>query len=281
MKGRKYYSIRTGKNPAGSKLTLDLTLSLFQAIYQDFEQRGYFQEYFGYYCVDAEQVPGRIGNNISAYFLFKLRKDNIWPINDNCLTYAEADLFDVIELLYDHVSLPISGRHHTYGNCGWHYDTFDKESGQEEYRTKINELLRDYDVGYELSPIGEIIHLPITGTEPLIKSKPPTYDPQNVDSVLQEAISCYQLSRSSITDKRNAVNMLAGLLEFLRPKIKLLLTASDENDLFNIANNFGIRHYNEKQKTNYDQEVWLDWIFYYYLATINAIIRLMKKRETT
>jgi hypothetical protein len=52
-------------------------------------------------------------------------------------------------------------------------------------------------------------------------------------------------------------------------------------DLFNIANNFGIRHYNEKQKTNYDQEVWLDWIFYYYLATINTIIRLIKKRETT
>jgi len=185
---RKYYSIRTGKNPSGSKLTLDLTLALFQGIYQDFEERCYFQEYFGYSCVDDGDVPGRIGNNISAYFLFKLRKDNIWPINHFCLGYSEADLFDVIELIYDHISKPVSGRFHSYGNCGRHYSIFDTEPGQEEYRTKINELLKDYDDGYELSPIGEIIHLPLLGTEPLISEEPPTYDPDNVDIIVQEAI---------------------------------------------------------------------------------------------
>jgi len=74
--------------------------------------------------------------------------------------------------------------------------------------------------------------------------------------------------------------MLAKVLEFIRPKIKLLLTTDDENDLFNIANNFGIRHHNEIQKTDYDQEIWLDWMFYYYLSTINSIVRLINKRQT-
>jgi hypothetical protein len=49
--------------------------------------------------------------------------------------------------------------------------------------------------------------------------------------------------------------------------------------LFNIANNFGIRHHNEKQKTDYDESIWLSWIFYYCLATIHAALRLIEKKE--
>ncbi len=65
----------------------------------------------------------------------------------------------------------------------------------------------------------------------------------------------------------------------MRPRLKTVLTTSDEADLFNIANNFGIRHYNQKQKTDYDEAIWLSWIFYYYLATIHAAIRLIEKHE--
>lgn len=280
MNNRRYYSIRTGKNPAGSKLTLNLVLDLFQGIYQDFEERGYFQEYFGYYCVDDGQVSGTVGNNIPAYFLFKLRKNNLWPVNSACLEYTESDLFDVVELLHDHISKGVIGRNHTYGNCGMHYTTFDKESGQNEFRDRLNELLKDYNDGYELSLIGEIVHLPLSGTEPLLNNPPPPYDPKNVDSLIQYAINCYKSSRSSITEKRNSVKMLADVLEFLRPKITAILTTQDEKDLFNIANNFGIRHNKANQKTEYDQEIWLDWIFYNYLATVNCVIRLIKKRET-
>lgn len=252
--------------------------SLFGHLYIELAQAGYFQESFGYDCVDSGEVPGKIAN-ISAHFLLKLRKHDLWPIVQNYLQYDESDLFDVIELLFDHVSKPVQGIYHSYSDCGWHYDTFDKKPGQDEYRTRINELLKDYEDGYELSPIGEIIHLPLAGTEPLVNEEPPTYDPANVDRVLQNAINCYRLSRSSTADKLNAVNMLAGILEFLRPTLKKLITTADENDLFNIANNFGIRHHNDKQKVGYDQEVWLDWIFYYYLSTINAVIRLMNKRQ--
>ena len=63
------------------------------------------------------------------------------------------------------------------------------------------------------------------------------------------------------------------MLEYLRPKMKTLLTKSDENDLFNIANNFGIRHHNAKQKTSYDTAIWLSWMFYFYLATLHVILR--------
>ena len=47
----------------------------------------------------------------------------------------------------------------------------------------------------------------------------------------------------------------------------------DEPELFNIANNFGVRHHNQKQKTGYDQALWLSWMFYLYLSTIHLVAR--------
>lgn len=51
------------------------------------------------------------------------------------------------------------------------------------------------------------------------------------------------------------------------------ISSSDEKDLFNIANNFLIRHHNDKQKTDYDANLWLSWMFYIYLSTIHLILR--------
>jgi hypothetical protein len=64
-------------------------------------------------------------------------------------------------------------------------------------------------------------------------------------------------------------------LEYLRPKVKEFLTRSDEADLFTIANNFGVRHHNDTQKTGYDAALWLSWMFYFYLATIHVLLRKM------
>jgi hypothetical protein len=68
-------------------------------------------------------------------------------------------------------------------------------------------------------------------------------------------------------------------LEYLRPKMKGVLMSKDEGDIFNIANNFGIRHHNELQKVQYDKAIWYSWLFYYYLATIHAVLRLVAKAQ--
>ena len=54
---RKLYSLRT--DPAKSHdLPLGHALPQFESIYQDFQAGGYFQEAFGYRCVDLGDVPG-------------------------------------------------------------------------------------------------------------------------------------------------------------------------------------------------------------------------------
>jgi hypothetical protein len=73
--------------------------------------------------------------------------------------------------------------------------------------------------------------------------------------------------------------MLADVLESLRPKIKTALSSKDESDLFNIANNFEIRHKNSRQQSEYDP-IWLSWMFYFYLATIHAITHRLKAKTS-
>jgi len=52
-----------------------------------------------------------------------------------------------------------------------------------------------------------------------------------------------------------------------------------QKDLFNIANNFQIRHNNDSQKDNYSQS-WMSWIFYLYLSSIHLLLRIRKKQDT-
>ncbi len=253
---------------------------LFIDLYNSFDSKGYFQEAFGYDCVDAGYVPGKLDDDIGAYVRRKLRKLNLWPISSKYEQYTEDDMFDVVEFLYDHVSKPLGGRYHSWNDCGWHCDTFDIVAGRREFLPEVNELLRDYRGGYELSEDGEILELPEQCLDALLQAKLPAHDPANIEERVKAATLKFRRTRSSADNRRDAIRDLADVLEFLRPKLKQVLTSQDENDLFNIANNFGIRHHSDKQKTDYDKPIWYSWMFYYYLATIHAALRLIEKSET-
>lgn len=279
MRKGPYYSIRTGRHPEGERLDFEMLKRLFLSTYKDFEVRGHFQEYFGFDCVDAGWVPGLAGSDLNAYLLRKLRKDALWPITTHLDAYTEDDLFDVIELLFDHVSKGIDGRYHSFADCGWHYEEFDRAEGAQEFRMAINELIRDYVDGFELSKDGEIVVLPSQETRGLIDTPLPGADPTNVDARVQAATRKFRSRSSSWEDRRDAIRDLADVLEYLRPKIKVVLLNKDEQDLFELANRFGIRHHNEKQLIHYDKPIWLSWMFHYYLATIHASVRLLEKQR--
>ena len=116
MESRQYYSIRTGKNPH-TKIDLPMLRRLFRETFLKFQREYYFQEAFGYYCVDDGDVPGTLGTDIEAEMFRIFRKPNLWPIDKNCLNYSEEDLFDIIEFIYDSISKPLKGRYHDFGQC--------------------------------------------------------------------------------------------------------------------------------------------------------------------
>lgn len=58
MRNKPYYSVRTGKNALTRSFDLESFKELFKIVFVYFEEKRYFQEAFGYYCVDAGDVAG-------------------------------------------------------------------------------------------------------------------------------------------------------------------------------------------------------------------------------
>lgn len=268
---RQYYSQRKGTNPNLKGLPLADVLDLFVRVFNQLDSDGYFTEAFGYICVDAGEVDGKV-RDPALEMLLTIRKKDLWPKPDKAPLYKEDDFFDVLEFLFQYVSKPIDGTMHSYGGCGMHRETFNQVLGRKEFREKINGVLAHYKHLYELSSDGEVLHKPEAGFEPIFDADLPTAD-QNVLSRVTAATLQYRRHGSTIDDRRQAVRDLSDVLEYLRPKVKMLLTSADEKDLFNLANNFGIRHHNDKQRTSYDTSIWLSWMFYFYLSTIHVVLR--------
>lgn len=268
---RQYYSQRKGTNPNLKGLSLSDVLGLFARVFNQMRGDGCFDEAFGFVCVDAGEVDGKV-RDPELEMLLTIRKKGLWPILEKTPSYQEDDFFDVIEFLYQCVSKPIEGTMHSYNDCGMHWETFNQDLGRKEYRERINGVLEHYKHRYELSSDGEVLHKPEAGFEPIFDADLPTSD-KNVISRVTAATLRYRRHGSTIDDRRQAVRDLVDVMEYLRPKVKALLTSADEKDLFNIANNFGVRHHNEKQRTAYDTSIWLSWMFYFYLSTIHVVLR--------
>ena len=275
---RKYFSHR--KNPDASRLDLPMLVNLFKTVYLDFLKNDYFYENSG-------DVPGKLGSDIEAQMLLAIRKPDLWPIEEKCDNYSEDDLFDVIEFLYDRVSEPIH-RYDEWSNHGDSYDTFDRETGKQEFRDRINQLLCDYREGYELSEKGEILESPEQGLEDLVLENLPPYDLENVEQRVESAILKFRRFRSSIDEKHDAILGLAAVLEWLKEQINKEVKLNDTErglynegtNLFKIVNNYGIRHHKKNQMQDYDKAIWYNWMFYYSLATIHAWVKLIKKAKS-
>ncbi len=278
MEDKKYYSIRTGRFQKDEKIGLDFLKTLFISTYQDFEKNGYFQEKLGINCTDG-YIPGTAGD-VTVYSFKKLKRKGIFPIWSD-KEYSEDEIFDLIEFLYDHISEPVqsSGSYHSWNQCGNHYSQFIPGKSKEKFQSEINDFLKDYGGGFELSKNGEILTIADNNLEPLYEAIIPTNDNENIANKINSAVLKFRRHKASIDDRRDAIRDLADVFEFLRPKLKNVLASEDENDIFNIANNFAIRHHNNRQKNNYDKPIWLSWIFYFYLSTIHASIRLINKYD--
>lgn len=274
---RDYYSVRTGKISPDSEVNFEVLKKLFLVVYKKLDTDGYFQKYFGIDCTDGF-IEGELGSEIDAIVFVNLRKKDLYPIIKNLDNYSEDDFFDMLEFLHDHCSKGLDGTYHSWNQCGYHYENFNDVAGQKHFREVMNPILKEFQNGYEISDKGEILVLSDTGLSTLFDADLPTKDDENIVQRVNAAITKFRRHSSALDDRRAAVRELADILEFIKKDIKSVLNRKDEIDLFNIANNFGIRHHNADQQTEYDKAIWYSWIFYHYLATIHTVIRLKNKK---
>lgn len=272
--GRKYYSERNGKPLDDSKKSIKWIKRLFLSTYYQLNRGGYYQKYFGIDCTDGYQC-GLLGDDIEIIISFRLEKIDLYPINKYIDSYTEDDLFDVIEFMHDHCSKGIEGNFHSWNSCGMHYTKFNDEEGKKYFRQCMNPILNKYKDGFELSKSGEILILADNGLDKIFEAEIPTND-ADIKKRIDLAILKFRQYKSSLKDRHDAIRDLADIFESLKTDINIHLKHKDTQAIFDIANNFEIRHHNQSQKPNYDKKIWYSWIFYFYLATLYALLHMIE-----
>lgn len=260
---KKYYTERELNSM--HKIGLPTLKSYFLRVYKQLYEEEYFEK--------AERIWG----HDAEFFVFrKLGMWGILPIEQNIAKYEEATLFSVIEFLYSYVSRKYFAGINEFTFPVDTYE-YDKETGQRIYRNIINDILRFYNGGYKLSEHGEILKLSPPGFESLIEGIIETNDPENIDSRVKYAISKFSRYSSSVEEKKDAVRTLGDVLEYLG-KFGIKLDNKDDSDLFKIINGFDIRHHNREQQSDYNKDLWYDWMFYTFLASIYVLLKLNDKK---
>ena len=293
-------------NPKKNKFNLRQILELFILAYKELEEKGYFGEHFRYF---GENVfyEGKFGSKkFTKIKVFKkIKKENLYPIY-KYKNYTEEDLFDAIEFLHEHCTInpkkpdfkdksfeypPIDN---FYAKCKkifnideWdlHYeemfDYYLKVVAQYEFRNEINEILVEYADGFVLNENGQIESLKLDGLEQIINEKLPKIEGKLGDIVeqkVQEAVKIFR-RQGNINEKQGAIKQLADVLEHFKKDYDVKITSKDESDLFQLANQFAIRHFDLKQKSDYPPELYYSWIFQVFLATFHLWARLIVHKK--
>jgi len=89
------------------------------------------------------------------------------------------------------------------------------------------------------------------GLETLTEEIVEATDPENIENRIHTAIIKYRRYNATLDDKKDAIRTLADVLEHLKSQ-DIRLPSKDDSDLFNIINNFDIRHHRRSQQSSYD-----------------------------
>jgi hypothetical protein len=245
------------------------------------QRRGYLAEVAPPLCENTYQDatdPDRILDELVAE---RLGVEHLWWQAKP--TWDELTFFSLVEIFHDLVTRPRSREMDSYNNCGWHYHDFAGYPAQVLYRWTINRILSRHGLDLALAKsgadIGRLVRQPSDGRELLIEAATSSSKP-TVRSRVDHAIGLFRNRNGTVEDKRSACIALVGVLEERRALIKAELLSRDEGDLFEIANKFGVRHRDNRQRSDYDP-AFLDWVFWWYLSTIELTNKLLARQSGT
>ena len=272
---RLYYSQRRGSGPEPRAATplAEVVRQIVQLVRKMASER-LFAEVLGYDCVDSY---GDFGSTPLDELESRLGKGRLWEAPPD--TWSEDDLCDFIEVFHDVAARSTRESFHSFSGCGWHPLAYSRNSGRTLYRWRINQLLDETEFPLRLADQGEDIGRMVQGSsgelsvliDDAIKSE------SEHRSEIHHAVALFRSRGGTREDRRSAIVTLDGILEQRKNLLKGNLTRRDESDLFEIANRFDLRHRNSSQLADYDDN-FLEWIFYWYLATVDLSEKLLAER---
>lgn len=282
---RPYWSARHGRGPAASPTMADALrerqLRLqheWAGLVEDLRMRGYLDRAAPRGCVDDPTTDQDVV--LDRATADRIGVEGLWPPRVEVMTSPkDADMFfSLVEVVHDLVARPRHRRWHEASGCGWHYSRFAPAPGRALYRWHVDRLLTRHGVPLRLAATGE-------DAGRLVRKADEEHG-EIVDRILaagpdrdtrQHAVALFRGRDAGVPEKRSAIVAVAGLLEDRRSLLKTELLRPDEGALFNIANNFDLRHRRADQRGDYD-EAFLDWLYWWYLATLDLTDRLLARQ---
>ncbi|WP_319071827.1 hypothetical protein [Streptomyces europaeiscabiei] len=274
---RPYWPQRHGNGLAHDGSTARDTRRDFARLIGEFTDSGYLVEVFREECVDDDSELPDASDVIDR----RLGIPDLWPLTPQ--TWDENTFYGLIEVFHDLVSRPRTRHYHSYSGCGWHYSEFHNGPARVLYRWKVNQLLREAGIEYELAAEGEDLGRLVAVTDDArsaLVHRALNDSAPDITTRIRHAIALFRGRDTSAESKRSAIVTLAGVLEERRALIKEQVGKPDEGALFEIANRYDLRHRRADQRGDYD-EAFLDWIFWWYLATVELTNRLIVARNLT
>lgn len=266
---RPYWSQRLVGVVSPQPATLGATARRIRALILELSDEHFFAEVLGFSCVDDHgEAPSTPQQELER----RVGKPHLYSADPE--SWTEEDLCDYIEVFHDLAARPTKGWHHSYLGCGWHPTQFSRKSGQALYRWRVNELLGS-SLGLRLSESGEDVGRMVR----LLPEELGTLVDEAVGGLggtrdeIAHAVALFRSRSGTRQERRSAIIALAAVLEQRRSLLKAHLLSKDEGALFQIANEYDLRHRRADQRTDYGDH-FLDWIFYWYLATIHLTDRI-------
>jgi hypothetical protein len=263
-----YWSQRQSAPPSATDFTA--AKRAFVHLVDELYAAGYLARSFPTGCVDDSDEPV----DPSAVLQAELGIADLWPLDESAPSWDRDRFYDLLEVFHDLVARPATRRFHDFNGCGWHYRDFALEPARILYRWRVNRLLARHGIPYRLAEGGEDEGRLVATVDEARSNLVDLALAGDDDGRVPHAIALYRARTATEHDKRSAILALASLLEERRDLLKDRLFSKDEGALFQIANEFALRHRNEAQKSGYDP-IFLDWVFWWYLATVELTDRLL------
>lgn len=274
---RPLWSERQERKEPAEGLGYEEVARQFAEMVHDLAGRGYLDKHLPRARRNGRAAAARTNRDLRDSAGFSAIGD-VWPLLETHKSWNQTLLLDLIEAFHDVVARPRLRLRS--GERGWQYDDFAIEPGRRLYRWQVNGLLRSSTVPIRLAEEGEDVGRLVATTDEaraelastMAQRAGPTGDQ------VRHALALFRRRDATEHDKRSAIVTLYGVLEERRELLRkeLPFRRRDEGALFQIANEFALRHQTASQKADYDP-VFLDWVFWWYLATIELIDRLLAR----
>lgn len=268
-----YYPERAGTNRR--PVMLPAVIRRFISIIAEFHRHGYLDLVFPHTCVDDSLT---VEVNPSDVLEERLGIADLWPLTESQSGWDGDTFYGLIEVFHDLVSRPRTAWWHRYGS-DFHYYNFAREPGRQLYRWQINNMLAMSTIPWRLADTGEdggrLVATSDASHTRLVEALV-INSRSEASGRVRHAVALHRKRDATREDKRSAVIALAGVLEERRALLKEHLLTKDEGALFTIANEFAIRHNNVTQRDDYADE-FLDWMFWWYAATVELTERLLAR----